>query len=365
MKLHRTLLATLLVALLALATLGPAAAAAGPAAAVLANVEVFATGLVYPRGLEFGPGGLYVAEAGPGGEVVTPGTCPGYTSPFEPYHSALTARISKVDRHGRRTTVAAGLPSARDRFGDVLGAADVVVRGRTVYALVAGGGCSRGLEDTPSGIWRLNRDRSWTVLADFSRYLADNPTAAPPDDDFEPDGAVYSMLKAGHKLYVLEANHGEIDQVSPTSGRIRRVLDISATRPHITPTALASRGGHLYVGNLGSFPIQRGASLVFRVDRNGGRERVVATGLTAVLGLTFDRHGRLYALETTTVDNDFPQPGTGRVVRITRDGQLRPVATGLTFPTGITAGPDGHLYVSEHGYGPDPTAGRILRIRLG
>jgi sugar lactone lactonase YvrE len=90
---------------------------------------------------------------------------------------------------------------------------------------------------------------------------------------------------------------------------------------------------------------------------------VVATGLTAVLGLAFDRQGRLYALETTTVDNDFPQPGTGRVVRVTRGG-LVPVATGLTFPTGVAAGPDGHLYVSEYGYGPDPTAGRILRVRL-
>ena len=85
---------------------------------------MFAAGLVYPRGLEFGPGGhLYVAEAGPGGDLVTPGTCPGYTSPFEPYHSALTARISKVDPGGHRTTVAGGPPSARDRFGDVLGAA--------------------------------------------------------------------------------------------------------------------------------------------------------------------------------------------------------------------------------------------------
>ena len=90
---------------------------------------------------------------------------------------------------------------------------------------------------------------------------------------------------------------------------------------------------------------------------------MVATGLTAVLGLAFDRHGRLYALETTTVDNDFPQPGTGRVVRVTRHG-LVPVAIGLSFPTGMTTGPDGDLYVSEHGYGGDPTAGRILRVRL-
>jgi hypothetical protein len=361
MSLHRMLLVTML-ALVPLVTLGPAPVAANPAREISGKAEVFAAGLVYPRGLEFGPAGdLYVAEAGPGGDTVTPGTCPGYTSPFEPYHSALTARISKISPSGHRTTVAGGLPSARDRFGDVLGAADVVVRGRTVYALVAGGGCSRGLQDTPSGIWRLDRDRGWTVVADFSRYLADNPTAAPPDDDFEPDGALYSMLKADRRLFVLEANHGEIDKVDPASGRIGRVLDISAGHGHITPTALARRGGHLYVGNLGSFPIRRGASIIFRVDLDGRHERVAATGLTAVLGLAFDRRGRLYALETTTVDNDFPQPGTGRVVRVTGHG-LVPVATGLSFPTGITAGPDGHLYVSEFGYGGDPAAGRILRI---
>jgi hypothetical protein len=55
-------------------------------------------------------------------------------------------------------------------------------------------------------------------------------------------------------------------------------------------------------------------------------------------------------------------PGTGRVVRVTRGGRLVPVATGLSFPTAITTGPDGYLYVPEHGYGGDPTAGRILRI---
>jgi hypothetical protein len=111
MKRRMTLLAAL-VALVPLAAPGPAAVAARPGGARPAQVEVSATGLVYPRGLDFGPGGrLYVAEAGPGGDIVTPGTCPGYTSPFEPYHSALTARISRIDRAGRRTTVAGGLPS--------------------------------------------------------------------------------------------------------------------------------------------------------------------------------------------------------------------------------------------------------------
>jgi hypothetical protein len=130
--------------------------------------------------------------------------------PQRPHRPDLPHRPGGPPHHrGRRAAV------GRDRFGDVLGAADVEVRGRTVYALVAGGGCSRGLESSPSGVWRLDRDRGWTVVADFSRFLAANPTAAPPDDDFEPDGAVYSMVGAGGRLIVLEANHGELDKVDP------------------------------------------------------------------------------------------------------------------------------------------------------
>jgi glucose/arabinose dehydrogenase len=65
-KLHRTLPATML-ALVSLTAFAPAKVATEPATEVSAKVEVFATGLIYPRGLEFGPGGhLYVSEHGYG-----------------------------------------------------------------------------------------------------------------------------------------------------------------------------------------------------------------------------------------------------------------------------------------------------------
>jgi hypothetical protein len=87
--------------------------------------------------------------------------------------------------------------------------------------------------------------------------------------------------------------------------------------------------------------------------------------LTAILGVTFDARGRLFALETITTAG-FPGPqsvGTGKVVCVGEHGTLTIVASGLTFPTGMTFGPDGKLYVSNTGFGvPGPSAGQILRI---
>jgi hypothetical protein len=159
-----------------------------------ANVSTFATGLVYPRGLEFGPdGNLYVAEAGPSGETETMGTCEGYTSMFAPYHIGMTARVSRISSDGTRTTVADNLPSARDQFGDVLGVNDVAFIDDTLYALVMGGGCSRGFDDFPASIVRVNPDGATTIVADLSAFFTANPTAAPKEEDWEPDGAAYSM----------------------------------------------------------------------------------------------------------------------------------------------------------------------------
>jgi hypothetical protein len=85
-------------------------------------------------------------------------------------------------------------------------------------------------------------------------------------------------------------------------------------------------------------------------------------GLTGVLGLAFNAHGRLYALETSAPG--FPSPGTGRVLRLKLHQQPEVIATGLSFPTAMTFGPDGSLYVSNFGYGYPPGSGQVVRITV-
>lgn len=326
------------------------------------NVSVFATGLNNPRGLTFGPdGNLYVAEGGAAGTRSTIGLCRQVPAPVGPYTGGYTSRISKIDAYGTRTTVIDNLPSSEtspNQGSLISGVADVAFIGDTLYALTAGSGCSHGLQGTTNGIFRINSDGTWKMIADLSAYQKSHPVAHPNPPDFEPDGTWYSMVAVRGQLYAVEPNHGELDAVSP-DGTIRRVADISATQGHIVPTAVAYHG-NFYVGNLNTFPIVEGSSKILKITPSG-QVKVVVTGVTTVLGVAFDHEGYMYILENTT-GNAFPTPGTGKVLRVTSSG-LEEIATGLSLPTAMTFGPDGDLYVSNIGFGPPPIGlGQILRI---
>jgi hypothetical protein len=340
-------------------------------------VSVFATGLTNPRGLKFGPDGhLYVAEGGfPTGDVMGAptglgGNCSaGNGGPGEYFGSTTGSRISRIDRRGHVETFVDNLPSS---YAAVFasGVADIAFIGDTMYAVLAGAGCSHGVPSIPNGVIRVNPDHSWTMIANLSAFQQAHPVAHPTDainGDFEPDGTWYSMIAVQGDLYAVEPNHGELDKIT-RHGAITRVIDISASQGHVVPTVVAHHG-NFYVSNLGQFdPDQLNTQSVFKITPSGNI-KTVATGLSKVLGLAFDRRARLYVLETSFSTSDpGPVPGTGRLIRILPNGKQEVVIDStsglLVFPTGLTVGPDGTLYISNFGYGPGAGMGQILKVQF-
>jgi sugar lactone lactonase YvrE len=326
--------------------------------------EVFADGLEFPRGFAWAPNGdMYVAEAGTGGTTTTTAEqCAQVVPPVGPYSNGPTSRISRIDGNGNVSVFATGFPSDLNQLGLVSGVADIAFVGNQMFALMSGGGCDHGSLNVPQGIARVEASGEWTMINDLGAFEIAHPTAVIQPGDFEPSGTWYSMIRSGGSLVAVEPNHGDLVRVDPRTGGIARIADLSALEGHWVPTVIAERRGAYYISNLGVFPVVAGAEKVIRVSRSG-EVSDVATGFTTVLGLDFDRSGRLYVLENSSVSGDGPTPLTGRVIRLDRQGHRDVIVDGLFLPTAMRFGPDGRLYISSIGFGP-PLPGQVLRVTV-
>jgi hypothetical protein len=244
--------------------------------------------------------------------------------------------------------------------------ADVAFIGNTLYALLAGGGCSHGNPDAPNGVIQVDTTHgTWTYVANLSTFLQALPVAYPASfqDDIEPDGTWYGMVALHGDLYATEPNHEQIVRVSPATGSVERIADVSAVggdNTWIGPTGITYHGDFFF-GNLAPFPIVPGSANVYKLTPSGNIN-VWASGLTTVVGVAFDHRDRMYVLELSDAPGN-PNPGSGKLVRVDPSGKTQDILTGLVVPSALTIGPDGAIYISNFGAAP-PGLGQILRVQV-
>jgi hypothetical protein len=351
---------------LSTAPLGVEAQEATPGAeGAPATLDTVAVGLTYPRGFTWAEDGtLYVALAGTGGPNL-PTEEADIIEAFLGFFGGPSAAVARI-QESCPVTVADGLPSYVDGTGGVVGVSDVAILGGQLYATVDGGGAVHGNPDQPAGLYRINADGTFAVVADLSAWMRANPVAERPVGDNDPDGEVWHLLPTADEsaFWVLETNQGQLLQIAPT-GDVTRVADLSVGHPVSTGLAAAPDGG-VYVGNLTAFPFLDEAAKVVHVAPDG-TVTDQWTGLTAVVALAVGPDDALYALEMVTgsINEDpFIQPNSGRIVRQTGPDSLEVVANGLNFPIGLDFGPDGGLYVSLPSLGATPGQGMIGRLDL-
>jgi len=326
---------------------------------------VIASGLTNPRGFTWSEDGtLYVALAGTGGTHLPTEDVP-IIAAFNGFYGGPSASVARIV-DGCPVIIADGLPSYVDGTGGVVGVSDVAILDGQLYATIDGGGAVHGNPDQPAGLYQINADGTFAVVADLSAWMRANPVAERPVADNDPDGEVWQLLPTadGSALWVVETNQGQLLQITP-DGAITRVADLSAGHPVSTGIALAPDGG-VYVGNLTPFPYPDGTAKVIHVAVDG-TVTDYWTGLTAVVALAMGPDEALYALEMVTgsIDEDpFVLPNSGRIVRYAGPDAQEVVAEGLNFPIDFAFGADDALYVASPAMGATPGTATITQLDL-
>lgn len=269
------------------------------------SISLLAEGLDGASGSTIGPdGALYVTEGAAG-------------------------RVSRVDPHtGEVTTFASGLPQRLIPLG---GAIDVAFVGNTAYVLVTLVGSDLG-GDAKVGIYRVDDEDSFTVIADIGEFSLNNP----PDTGFDiPSGLQFALETFRGGFLVTDGHLNRVLRVS-RDGEVSEMIAFG----NIVPTGLEVHGNTVYMAEAGPNPhlAQDGKIVSFRPRSGSATE--IASGAPLLVDVEFGLGRSLYALSQGSFEAGLPDgapamPNTGSLVEVNQDGTFTVIMDGINQPTSL------------------------------
>jgi len=353
---HRSRQILTLLLAFALGTAGAFGFLANTGAQSETTVEIYASGLVNPKGMAFADDGtLYVAESGAPGDVMVPLPVNfGGEGPI-----GTNGRVSRIPPSGEREDGITGLPNIGLYGGvEMLGAGSVTNMDGQLYEVAAG-----HMTVSPQ-LSRINADDKLEPIADLGEFNLNNPPP-PSNGDAVPLGNPYDLVSSDGNLYVTDGNFNRVLKVTP-EGEIS--IFAAWENSPVTVGGGVGPDGSIYVTQFSPAPYIPGSGRIDRIDLDGTITEGVVQGLTTPIDVAFAPDGTMYVLqyaaEFSPEQKRYIAFG-GEVQRVLPDGSIEPIVTNLVFPSALEFGPDGALYVANYGNEANEGQGQILRVVPG
>ncbi len=210
------------------------------------------------------------------------------------------------------------------------GAMDVAFIGNTAYVLVTLVGTDVGGSDVV-GIYRVDDEDSFTVVADIGAFAMANPPSTPFD---LPTGVQYSIETFRGGFLVTDGHHNRVLSVT-RDGEVTELIAFG----NIVPTGLAVRGDTVYMAEAGPLPHLPETGKVVSFHPKSPTATEVASGGRLLVDVEFGRGNSLFALSQgvwlSGPAGSPASPNTGTLLEVNDDGTFAVVVDELNQPTSL------------------------------
>jgi hypothetical protein len=339
------------------------------------ELSVVASDLVQPRGLLSTDHGLYIAEAGSGGE----GPCIIMGSGVEGCVGE-TGAVTLLDDEGQNRLIE-GISSIVEETGEGVGVHDLTIDDEgNIYVVIGLGADPLLLADLGvaggdlATVMMITADGDLELVANIALHEElENPDGT--DLDTNPygiawDGEALIVADAGGNSVLRVGLDGGVETVAVIEPRMVPAppfIPVDEIPMESVPTNVAvGPDGNYYVAELTGFPFPVGGANIYQITPDGDVE-VFASGFTNLGDLAFDADGNLWALEILAggllgADPEDPSTLASRIIKIAPNGsETDYMFQGMVFATNLAVGAGGEIYVTNLAVTPDA---HVLRIDL-